>query len=61
VSKHLSFYVQFHVKPECVDEFKERVFYVLESMKAYEERLPDLLASPRTITFLNPIKEWHRE
>lgn len=106
MSKHLSFYVQFHVKSECVDEFKERVLYVLESMsvedtfvvcyfhqdandptrfsvyerwtepsaeafmenqlhakeyrKEYEERLPDLLASPRSITFLDPIKEWHR-
>jgi quinol monooxygenase YgiN len=107
MSKHLSFYVEFHVKPECVNEFKERVLYVLDSMsvektfvvcyfhqdannstrfsvnerwtepsaeafmenqlhakeyrKAYEERLPELLASPRKITFLVSIKEWHRQ
>lgn len=107
MSKHLSFYVQFHVKPEFVDEFKERVLYVIESMsvedtfvvcyfhqdvndptrfsvyerwtepsaeafmenqlyakeyrKEYEERLPNLLASPRQITFLDPIGEWHAE
>ena len=107
VSKHLSFYMQFHVKAECIGEFKERAMYVLENMskedkfevcyfhqdtedptkfsvyeswtepsaeafmanqlhakeyrKAYEERLPDLLVSPRIITFLDPIKRWRRQ
>ena len=32
MSKHLSFYVQFHVKSECIGEFKERAMYVLENM-----------------------------
>ena len=98
--------MQFYLKPECVDEFKERAMHVLESMSIedtfvvcyfhqdandptrfsvyekwtepsmdvfmetqlrgkayrdeYEARLPDLLQSPRVITVLDPVKEWHR-
>jgi len=104
MENYLTFYVQFHLKPEHVGEFKERLEYVLESMtvedtfvdcymhqdtndptrlsvyerwtepsaeafmknqlhakeyrREYEERIPELLASPRVITFLEPEGEW---
>lgn len=105
-SSDLAFYVQFHVKPEYVEEWKKAAMEVIDDMskedtfvtcymhqdaedankftlyerwsepsreafmknqleakeyrKVYEEKLPAMLQSPRIITFLNSIKEWHR-
>jgi quinol monooxygenase YgiN len=102
--KLLTFYVEFDLKPEHVEEFNERLHDVLESMseedtfvdaymhqdandpnkfsvyerwtepsaeafmknqlqakeyrKEYEARIPEILATPREITFLEPLREW---
>ena len=104
MSEHLVFYVEFDVKPECVDKFVKGATGVLEAMShedtfvstyfhrhadnpnkftlyerwsepsmddfmknqlqgksyrdEYEAYLPDLLASPRKFTVLDPIDEW---
>jgi quinol monooxygenase YgiN len=105
-SHDLVFYVQFQVKPECVQEWKNAVMEVVDHMsteptfvtcylhedaqttnhftlyerwrepsvaafiknqleaksyrKAYEEKLPTLLETPRTASVLSYIKEWHQ-
>lgn len=104
MSKHLVFYAEFNVKPECIDKFVKGATKVLEAMSnedtfvstffhrdindpnkftlyerwnevsmdefiknqlqgkpyrdEYEAYLPDLLASPRTFTVLEPLDEW---
>ncbi len=106
-SNDLVFYVQLHVKPEYVQEWKDVVMEVIDHMskettfvtcylhqdaedanrfslyerwneptveafvknqmeaklyrKSYEEKLPAMLQSPRTVSVLQYIKEWHRE
>lgn len=106
MSKHLVFYVEFNVKPECVEQFLKGATGVIEAMSKedtfvntylhrdandpnrftmyerwteasmedfmknqvqgksyrdeYEAYLPDLLASPRAFTVLEPIGEWQR-
>lgn len=103
----LVFYVQFQVKPDCVQEWKNAVIDVINHMsvesnfvtcylhqdtqdnnrftlyerwrepsveafiknqfeaksyrKAYEEKLPSLLMSPRTTSVLNTLEEWHQQ
>lgn len=105
-SRDLVFYVQFQVKPDCVQEWKDAVVDVIDHMskentfvtcymhqdtqdanrftlyerwrepsveafiqnqleaksyrKTYEEKLPTLLAQPRTASVLSSIKEWHQ-
>jgi quinol monooxygenase YgiN len=100
----LVFYVNFHIKKEAVEEFKQRALGVINQMvkedtfvsafmhqdasdptkftlyerwsessradfmknqlngkdyrKAYEKSLPELVVSPREISFLNPVKAW---
>jgi quinol monooxygenase YgiN len=102
----IAFYVQFHVKPEFVEQWKESAINVINQMAGeetfvscnmdqdaddpnkfslyevwnepsreafmenqlngkayrdeYEKTLPGMLQSPRIITFLDPLKEWHR-
>jgi quinol monooxygenase YgiN len=104
-SHDLVFYVQFQVKPECVQEWKDLVIDVINHMsaeptfvtcymhqdtqdasrftlyerwrepsveafiknqleakryrKAYEDKLPALLVSPRTASVLSYVEEWH--
>lgn len=104
MSNHLAFYVQFHCKPEKVEEWKQGALKVIDQMSkedtfvetylhqdtedstrfslyerwseptreaffenqlnakpyrsAYEETLPEQLASPRIITFLDTKGEW---
>jgi quinol monooxygenase YgiN len=105
--KDLAFYVEFHVKPDKVDEWKAAATEVINNMskedtfvvcymhqdaedstkftlyerwrehsresfmenqlnakeyrKVYEEKLPDMLQSPRVISFLDSLSEWHRQ
>ena len=102
----LAFYVEFHLKPEFVDEWKRGALEVLNKMAeedtfvsaymhidandptkytlyevwsepsreaffenqlnskeyraAYEKNLPQMLQSPRVITFLDLLDEWHQ-
>ncbi|MCW8327847.1 antibiotic biosynthesis monooxygenase [Photobacterium sp. SDRW27] len=102
----LAFYVEFNLKPEYIDEWKQGALGVIEKMskedtfvsaymhrdandpnkftlyevwsessreaffenqlnakdyrKEYEENLPKMLTSPRSITFLDLLKEWHQ-
>jgi quinol monooxygenase YgiN len=106
-SSDLVFYVQLHVKPEYVQDWKDAVMEAIDHMskettfvtcylhqdaedanrftlyerwneptveafvknqmdaklyrKSYEEKLPAMLQSPRTVSVLHYIKEWHRE
>lgn len=102
----LAFYVEFNLKPEYVDEWKQGALSVIEKMskedtfvsaymhrdandpnkytlyevwsepsreaffenqlnskdyrKKYEENLPKMLTSPRVITFLDLLHQWHQ-
>jgi quinol monooxygenase YgiN len=106
MSNDLAFYVQFQVKPERLEGWKDAVREVIDRMsaestfvscymhqdiqdanrftlyerwnepsfetfiqnqleaksyrQAYHEKLPDMLAQPRTVSFLSHVQEWHQ-
>ena len=44
-----------------VEAFVKNQMEAKSYRRAYEDRLPDLLQSPRTASILLPLKEWRRE
>jgi len=43
------------------EAFMENQVNAKEYRKVYEQKLPGMLQSPRVITFLDSLKEWHRQ
>jgi quinol monooxygenase YgiN len=44
-----------------VDAFVKHQLEAKNYRKAYEDKLPALLQSPRTVSILQYVKEWHRK
>jgi quinol monooxygenase YgiN len=44
-----------------VEAFMQNQFEAKSYRKAYEEKLPSLLAYPRTASILSQLKEWHQD
>ncbi|MGL5062679.1 MAG: putative quinol monooxygenase [Microcoleus sp.] len=47
-------------KEPSLEAFIQNQLEAKSYRKAYEEKLPTLLEKPRTVSILNPIKEWHQ-